>query len=69
MHSDSFIPPDDPTLVRLELLGNIAKACRLALAEFESADSVVLNVEASMDGVTIDCQLMVNGHPIGGWGC
>jgi monoamine oxidase len=67
--SAEFIPPDDPTLVRLELLGNIARACRLALAEFEQADEVVLNIQARAEGVEVDCQLLVNGLPVGGWGC
>lgn len=63
-----FMPPDEPTLVRIELLGNLARACRLALAEFEQADSVVLHIEARADGITVDCQLMVNGLPVSGWG-
>jgi len=63
-----FLPPEDPTLVRVELLGNLARACRLALAEFEQADSVVFNVEARSDGLTVDCQLLVNGQPVSGWG-
>lgn len=67
--SGEFLPPEDPTLVRLELMGNIARACRLALAEFEQADSVVLNIEAHPDGMTVDCQLLVNGTPVSGWGC
>lgn len=67
MHSE-FIPTDDATLVRVELLGNLARACRLALAEFEQADSVVLHIEARADGITVDCQLLVNGQPVSGWG-
>lgn len=68
MHAAEFVPPDDPTLVRLELLGNLAKAARLCLAEFEQADSVRLDVEARPDGMTVDCQLFVNGQPVAGWG-
>ena len=66
--SAHFLPPEDPTLVRLELMGNLARAARLALFEFEHADSVILNVEARSDGLSIDCQLMVNGQPVAGWG-
>lgn len=67
MHGE-FLPPDDPTLVRLELMGNLARAARLALAEFEAADSVILNVEARSDGMSVDCQLLVNGVAVSGWG-
>lgn len=63
-----FLPPEDPTLVRLELMGNLARAARLALAEFEQADSVILNIEARSDGIAVDCQLLVNGQPVAGWG-
>lgn len=68
MHDD-FMPPDDPTLVRLELLGCLARAARLALQEFEQADTVNLNLQASSDGLAVDAQLFINGHAIGGWGC
>ena len=63
-----FLPPHDPTLVRLELMGNLARAARLAMAEFEAADSVVLNVEADSTGMVVDCQLLVNGVAVSGWG-
>jgi len=63
-----FLPPQDPTLVRLELMGNLARAARLAMAEFEAADSVVLNVEADSTGMAVDCQLLVNGVAVSGWG-
>ena len=66
--SAEFLPPDDPTLVRLELMGNLARAARLALQEFEQVDSVVLNIEARPDGMNVDCQLLVNGMPVSGWG-
>jgi hypothetical protein len=67
MHTE-FLTPDEPTLVRLELLGNLAKAARLALAEFEQADSVTLHIEARPSGMQVDCMLLVNGQPVGGWG-
>jgi len=60
--------PTDPTLVRLELMGNLARAARLAMLECEAAESVELHVTAAADGLAIDCQLFVNGQPIGGWG-
>lgn len=66
--SAEFFPPDDPTLVRLELMGNLARAARLALQEFEQADSVRLSIEARSDGMNVDCQLLVNGIPVSGWG-
>lgn len=60
--------PQDDTLVRLELLGNLAKACRLALAEFEQADTVDFHVTAHSGGLIVDCQLIVNGQAVSGWG-
>jgi len=64
-----FIPPDDSaTLARMELLGSIARACRLALQEFEVADSVSLQIDARAEGVTVDVQLFAGGQPVGGWG-
>ncbi len=59
---------EDPTLIRLELLGNLARAARLAMIECEQADAVELHVTATSDGMFIDCSLLVNGQPIGGWG-
>lgn len=67
MHGE-FMQPEDPTLVRVELMGNLARAARLALAECEQADAVTLNIEARPDGLSIDCQLFVNGTAIAGWG-
>lgn len=67
MIADAF-DVDQPTLVRVELMGNVARAARLALAEFEQADSVEFHVVANANGLTIDCQLMVNGQPVSGWG-
>jgi len=60
--------PEDPTLVRLELLGNLARAARLALAEFEQADTVEFHVCAHPGGLTVDTQLIVNGQAVSGWG-
>lgn len=59
---------DDPSLIRLELLGNLARAARLALLEVEQADSVTITVEANPQGLSVDAVLLVNGRPIGGWG-
>lgn len=66
MHPNEI--PDDPTLVRMELMGNLARAARLALQEFEQADSVEFHVHAHSQGMTLDCQLMVNGVSVSGWG-
>lgn len=63
-----FSPPDEHSLVRLELMGNLARAARLALLEFENSDSVVFHVEAKSTGLEVDCQLLVNGVPVTGWG-
>lgn len=59
---------DDPSLIRLELLGNLARAARLAMQECEQADSVEFHVTASPDGMSVDAVLMVNGQPFTGWG-
>lgn len=64
-----FIPPDDAqTLRRMELLGSIARACRLALQDLDIADQVTLEVDARPEGVTVDCQLFAVGKPVAGWG-
>lgn len=65
---DEFMVPQDPSLVRVDLIGTLARAARLALSEFEHADSVTFNVEATPDGLSVDCQLLINGQPVGGWG-
>lgn len=59
---------EDPSLIRLELLGNLARAARLALTECEQADSVELHITANADGLTVDAVLLVNGQPFTGWG-
>lgn len=66
--SGEFLPPDDPSLIRLELMGNLARAARLAMQECEQADSVTFNIEARPDGLSVDCTLSVNGQPFTGWG-
>lgn len=59
---------DDPSLIRLELMGNLARAALLALQECEQADAVEFHVTASSDGMTIDATMLVNGQPFTGWG-
>lgn len=60
---------DDPSLIRLELMGNLARAARLALQECEQADSVELHVTASPNGMEVDAVMLINGQPFTGWGC
>lgn len=59
---------DEPTLNRLELVGALARACRLALAEHETADAVVFTVSASPDGFSVTCELSAGDMPVMGWG-
>lgn len=59
---------EEPTLTRLELLGHLAAACRLAMADAPSADGVAFTVEANTDGFTVDCHLFSGGVPTHGWG-
>jgi len=59
---------DDPSLHRLELLGNLARACRLALQEHDKADAVTLTVNASLEGLQVDVMFTDRGVPVGGWG-
>lgn len=63
-----FPPDDEPTLSRVELLGNLARACRLALQEVEEADTVEFTVRAGPDGLTVDCALASGAVPLVGWG-
>jgi hypothetical protein len=65
---DSNQVPEDPTLLRLELLGVLARAARLALAENEAADSVTFTVDANPQGMQVDCTLLTAGQPFAGWG-
>lgn len=63
------IPPDDePSLMRIEILGTLARACRLALQELEEADMVDINVHAGPHGLVVDVQLSNGEIPIMGWG-
>lgn len=59
---------DDPSLIRLELLGNLARAARLAFQECEQADTVEFHVTATADGLAVDAVMLINGQPFTGWG-
>lgn len=59
---------EEPSLVRMELLGHLAAAARLAMAEAPDADGVMFNVTASADGFAVDCTHTVQGVPTSGWG-
>lgn len=65
-----MFPPldDEPTLTRLELMGCLARACRLAMHEVEEADSVSFTVNAGPEGMTVDCTLANGQVPLSGWG-
>lgn len=66
-----MFPPisDAPeSLGRLQLVGHLAAACRLALQEVEQADAVELSVKATPHGIEVDCTVMVAGVPVSGWG-
>lgn len=58
---------EEPSLARLELLGHLAAAARLAMLEAPDADGVSLNIDVSADGVSIDCMHTVQGVPTSGW--
>lgn len=59
---------DEPTLARLELIGAIARACRLALMDNEHADTVEFTVRAGPEGVSVDCALSQGEVHLMGWG-
>lgn len=60
---------DEPSLIRLELMGAIARACRLAMQEFDvQADTVEFNVRAGPEGVSVDCSLSTGEVHLMGWG-
>lgn len=59
---------DEPTLIRVELVGNLARACRLALQEVEEADTVEFTVRAAPEGFTVDCSLANGEVFVVGWG-
>ena len=65
---EQFTPPDELTLRRLQLLGHLAAAARLALEDCEPASSLDLAVIASSQRLQVECTYYVNGQPIGGWG-
>lgn len=65
MHDDM---DDEPTLSRFELLGHLARACRLAMQEVEEADTVEFTVRAGPEGLTVDCSLASGDVPLTGWG-
>lgn len=62
------LPDDESTLSRLELMGSIARACRIALSEVEEADSVEFTIKAGPEGLTVDCTLTCGDVPLMGWG-
>lgn len=59
---------EEPSLVRLELLGHLAAAARLAMLEAPDADAVALTLSAGSDEFSVDCTLFVQGVPVNGWG-
>jgi hypothetical protein len=59
---------DEPTLARMELLGTLARACRLALQELEEADTVAINLNAGPEGMTVDVSLSNGEVHLSGWG-
>jgi hypothetical protein len=59
---------EDPSIARLELLGHLAAAARLAMQESPHCDGVVFTVEANPEGFTVDCSHTVKGQPVSGWG-
>lgn len=59
---------EEPSLSRLELLGHLAAAARLAMLEALDADGVRLEILLDPDGVSIDCTYSVAGTPTHGWG-
>lgn len=60
---------EDPSIARLELLGHLAAAARLAMAESPNCDGVLLSITANArDGLSVDCSHTVKGQPVSGWG-
>lgn len=59
---------DEPTLTRYELIGNLARAARLALQESETADSVEIVLVARPEGFTVDVTATAAGELVHGWG-
>lgn len=59
---------EEPSVLRMELLGHLAAAARLAMAESPDSDGVELSVTAGPEGFTADCVHLVQGVPVSGWG-
>lgn len=59
---------EDPSILRLELLGHLAAAARLAMVESPHCDGVTFEVRADKNGFSVDCQHLANGLPVSGWG-
>ena len=60
--------PEMPSLTRIQLLGHIAAAARLALAEDEVADTCSVTFNATPQGLEVECTLFVGDQPLAGWG-
>lgn len=56
------------SLVRLEIIGLLARAASLALQDSDKADQVEFNVIASAEQMDVDVALLSAGTPITGWG-
>jgi len=59
---------DEPSLVRLEIVGLLARAARLCLQECEPADTVEIALVAAPEGFRVDVQQLAAGQAIAGWG-
>jgi len=59
---------EDPTPLRMELLGHLAAAARLAMLESPHCDGVAFTVEAKPGEFSVDCTHLANGQPVSGWG-
>jgi hypothetical protein len=59
---------ETPSLSRMELLGHLAAAARLALLESPDCDGVSLTVNATPEGVGFECVNLCGDQPVSGWG-
>lgn len=59
---------EEPSLLRLELLGYLAAAARLAMVEAPNADGVVFTVTATGGEFAVDCTHFVGEQAVSGWG-
>lgn len=59
---------EDPGVLRLELLGHLAAACRIAMQESPHCDGVSFTITAGPEGLSVDCSHTVKGQPVSGWG-